>query len=317
MSLPRYEPMLATRWPAAFSDPRWSFEVKWDGVRVLAFWDGNDLRLRSRRGRDVTASYPEIATMSFPRPAVLDGEVIAFDEGGRPSFERLQSRINLTGRRRVTDAARAAPVTVVLFDVLFEGEEMVGEPFEARVARLDALSLPEGILRSDRVEGEGEALFEAAREKGLEGIVAKRLGSPYRPGVRSGDWRKVAALQRARAVVGGFLPGEGGRARTLGSLLLGLFRDGELVWIGSVGTGFDDESLAHIRAALDQLRTQICPFVPDPDLPSAAVWVLPSLVAHVEFKQWTRAGRLRAPSFKGFAAEPPEEVTWESEGPLG
>lgn len=316
MKLPRFEPMLATRWPKPFSDPQWWFEVKWDGVRVLAFWDGSDLELRSRRGLDVTVSYPELAVIRLPRPAVVDGEVVALDRNGHPSFELLQSRMNVTGERRVADAARSVSVTMVAFDLLFDDRDVTVEPLERRLERLDALDLPEGVIRSERVAADGEALFEAVKETGLEGVVAKRLGSPYRSGTRSNDWRKIPAVLHVKAVVGGFLPGEGGRAPTFSSLLLGLWHEERLRWIGSVGTGFDDASLRAIRATLDELTTEESPFHAIAELPSVATWVAPSLVADVEFKQWTKAGRLRAPSFKGFTLDPHEEITWETEGPL-
>ncbi|MFQ5968232.1 MAG: non-homologous end-joining DNA ligase [Acidimicrobiia bacterium] len=315
MKLPRYEPMLATRWPRPFTDPEWWFEVKWDGVRVLLFWDGSEVELRSRRGRDVTEVYPEVSLVRLARPAILDGEIVAFDPEGRPSFELLQSRMNLTGERRVADAARSVSVSMVAFDLLFDDEDLTRKPLETRLERLDSLDLPETLIRSDRVATDGEALFDAVKERRLEGMVGKRLGSAYRPGVRSSDWRKVAAVQRVKAVVGGFLPGEGGRTTTFSSLLLGLWVGDTLRWIGSVGTGFDNASLRAIRQTLDQLETATSPFLAPEELPPQATWVTPSLVADVEFKQWTKAGRLRAPSFKGFTLDPLEDVTWAAEGP--
>jgi len=315
VSLPRYEPMLATRWARSFDDDGWLFEVKWDGVRVVASVESGGVTLRSRRGIDVSRTYPELAGMRFEVETVLDGELVAFDDEGLPSFGRLQQRINLTGESRVVEASRANPVGYIVFDLLFHGVELIQSPLEDRLARLDALDLPPGVVRSEWVRGEGTALFAQVRSRGLEGVVAKRLGSLYRPGVRSPDWRKVPAVQRLRAVVGGFLPGEGGRARTFGSLLLGLYVGDRLRWIGAVGTGFDNRALAAVREALTDLETDHSPFQPDAEMPRMARWVVPSLVAEVEFKQWTKAGRLRAPSLKAFSLEPPEELTWEAEGP--
>jgi bifunctional non-homologous end joining protein LigD len=153
------------------------------------------------------------------------------------------------------------------------------------------------------------------QERGMEGLVAKRLGSRYRPGQRSADWRKVPSLVSTRAVVAGYTPGSGGRSATFGGLLLGLWDGDRLRFIGSVGTGFDDAALRAIRAALDELRTERSPFSLDASLPAEAVWVEPRLVAVVQFREWTEAGRLRAPVFKGFSDESVASITWEEEGP--
>ena len=314
MTVPRLEPMLATPWSAAFSDSGWMFEVKWDGVRALLTWDGS-VSLRSRSGRDITAVYPEMGGFSHSGPCVLDGEIVAFDEVGRPSFADLQRRMNLAGKIKVAEAVRAVPVTYVAFDLLYDGQDVTAWPIEQRLQRLASIELPAPLVRSEVVETDGEALFAAVVGEGLEGIVAKRHGSLYRPGVRSPDWRKVPHLRAVRAVVGGFTSGDGGRTGTFGSLLLGLWAGERLRWIGSVGTGFDDASLRAIRSALDEMTVDGCPFDSVAELPADSTWVAPHLVARVEFKEWTKAGRLRAPSFKGFVPDPEEEVTWEAEGP--
>jgi bifunctional non-homologous end joining protein LigD len=311
----RFEPMLASPWPAPFSDPGWLFEVKWDGVRVILNWTGNSLILQSRSGRDVTATYPEMSTLARPAACVLDGEMVAFDSTGRPSFSALQKRLGIAGGMKAIEAARLAPISYVVFDLLFDGEDVTRRPIEERLERLRALDLPGPVVASEVIEEHGEALFSAVVERELEGIVAKRHGSPYRPGVRSPDWRKIPHVRVVRAVVGGFTVGEGGRAGTFGSLALGLWEGTRLRWIGSVGTGFADSALLAIRSALDEMTVAESPFWPDPELSIGLTWVAPHLVARVEFKEWTEAGRLRAPSFKGFIAEEPEQVTWESEGP--
>lgn len=313
MNLPRFRPMLATPWRAPFSDPDWRFEVKWDGVRALLYADRGTVVLRSRRGREVTAGYPELKGFSPVRSCVLDGEIVAFDDEDRPSFEALQQRMNLTGAR-AADAARSMPVTYVVFDVLFDGRDLTNVPLEARGERLRAIDLPPSMVRSEVTETAGEALYRAVVSRGLEGVMAKRLGSLYRAGVRSPDWRKIPNVRVVRAVVGGFTPGERGRSGSFGALLLGLWDGPRLRWIGAVGTGFTDEALRTIRTGLDQMTADGSPFTADPGIPPAT-WVKPRLVARVEFKEWTRAGRLRAPSFKGFLADPVEEITWEAEGP--
>lgn len=305
--------MLAVPWEAPFSDPGWYFEPKWDGVRCVASWDGSRLSLRSRTGREMAPTYPELGPPT-PFGVVLDGEIVALDDSGHPSFQLLQSRLNLGGVT-TTEAAAAAPIAAFVFDVLeVDGLDCAGFPFAERRARLDDLDLAPPWHRSDGVVGDGEVFWEAIGELGLEGMVAKRLDSPYRPGTRSPDWRKIVRYRTVRALVGGFTRGEGGRAGTFGSLLLGLADGGRLRWIGSVGTGFDDRSLRLIREALDAMTVDASPFGEEPELP-AATFVAPSLVAHVRFKEWTHEGRLRHPSFSGFGPEEPESVTWENEGP--
>ena len=306
--------MAATRWPTVFDDPAWRWDLKWDGVRVLLFCDGATVRLRSRTGRDVTGTYPELVQMASPRPLVLDGEVVALDEAGLPSFGRLQGRMNLASPHLVAAAVTDIPISYVVFDVLYDGAEVIAEPWERRRERLDAVSLPEPMIRSD-VYAESGPLWSFVQERGMEGLVAKRLGSRYAPGRRSPDWRKVPAVASMRAVVGGWTPGSGGRAATFGGLLLGLWKGGRLRFVGSVGSGFDDAALRAIRAVLDEQATERSIFLPDRGLPAGATWVEPRLVAVVQFRQWTQARRLRAPVFKGFSDDPVTAITWEAEGP--
>jgi bifunctional non-homologous end joining protein LigD len=307
--------MLAVPWPRPFSDDAWSFELKWDGVRALLGWDGRRTRLESRRGTDVTDRYPELAGFAADRPLVLDGEVVALDERNRPSFELLQSRINLAAPSRIADAAARAPISYIVFDALYDGEDVTAAPIEERRSRLGSVALPEPIVAGVVVPGDSAALWQFVVDRDLEGIVAKRVGSPYRPGARSPDWRKIAHYRRVRAVVGGFTPGQGGRQGTFGALQLGLWDGPLLRWIGGVGSGFDERSLAAIRAALDEMRVERCPFARHPELPKDTVWVQPRLIALVQFKEWTAGGRLRGPSFKGFTADPPEVADWTVEGP--
>lgn len=304
--------MLATPWRVPFSDPNWMFEVKWDGVRVVLGWDGSSVTARSRRGNDLLASFPELAAFRWQGPLLLDGEIVALDPAGVPSFELLQQRMHVTGRR-AHDLARSIPISVVAFDVLYDGIPLLDRPLEDRTGRL-ALIEPGLVVASESTAGDGVELFEAVKAAGMEGIVAKRLGSRYRPGVRSADWRKIPALHRLRAVIGGYLPGEGGRRGSFGSLLVGLFDGTALRFVGRVGTGFDDRALGAIRSALDELASDVSPFAASDEV-GAARWVRPGLVARVSFKNWTAAGRLRAPVFEGLEVVDPEEVTWDSEGP--
>ncbi|MEE9299220.1 MAG: non-homologous end-joining DNA ligase [Acidimicrobiia bacterium] len=304
--------MLATSWPAPFSDDDWFFEPKWDGVRVILTHDGVRVSLRSRRGNDMTGRYSELIGVELEGPVVLDGEIVVLDEAGAPSFERLQQR---SGRFSPAVAA-AHPVSLVVFDVLHRGgRALVGEPLEARLQELAALDLVDPLARTDPVEAAGLELWQAVIERDLEGMVAKRRGSLYRPGVRSEDWRKIPNVLTARLVVGGFTPGEGGRGATFGALLVGLWDGDRLRWAGSVGTGFAGADLTAIRGALDQQLRADSPFHPDEGMPREAVWVEPSLVAAVGYRNWTSAGRLRHPRFRGFTDDPPDEITWEVEGP--
>ncbi|MGH8928058.1 MAG: hypothetical protein ACRDWH_06885, partial [Acidimicrobiia bacterium] len=276
----------------------WWFEVKWDGYRTIAYGGPDRTALRSRRGNDVGSRFPEVAAMRFERPVVLDGEIVAFGDDGAPSFFLLGQR----------------PAHIVVFDVLYLDSDRCRSAIEQRRQILEGLVLPKPAVLSQVVPGDGEALFEAVGDRGLEGIVAKRAGSLYHPGRRSPEWRKIAHKHRTRAVVGGFLAGEGARATTFGSLLLGLWADG-LRFVGSVGSGFTERALREIQSLLDPLRRSVSPFVNPVDVPGHKVFVDPVLVAEIEYRQWTPYDRFRAPVFKGLADVPSESVTWSAELP--
>ncbi len=315
--VPVYSPMLATPWPEPFVDRDWVFEVKWDGVRTIVTWDGRAVSLRSRAGNDATARYPELGGLRAAHPLVLDGEIVALDSSGRPSFERLQQRMNLSGIQRIGEAVEGVPVSCIVFDVLFDGAEIIAKPWEERRERLERLILPAPFVLSATAREDPEGMWSLVVDRGLEGIVGKHRASSYRPGARSTEWRKISRFRQLRAVVGGYLPGDGGRAGTFGSLLLGLWVPEGLRWVGAVGSGFDDVSLRAIREALDQMTIDRSPFIPDAAMPRGAIWVAPFLVAVVQYKEFTSVGRLRAPSFKGFSDDDPAGITWSIEGPTG
>ncbi len=302
--------MLATAWPAPFDDDEWVFELKWDGVRCVMMAEGGRVHLASRAGNDMTGRYPELATLDIPDGVVLDGEIVALDGAGHPSFELLQGRMNANPA-----ASPTIPVTYVVFDLLRQGEPMLSLPLEERAQRLAELDLPGPVVVGDRYPAESGPIWAFVQEHDLEGVVAKRLGSRYVPDTRSPDWRKIGNFKQLRAVVGGFTPAAGGRSGTFGSLLLGLADGDRLRWIGAVGSGFNESSLRAIRGALDEMEVQETPFHPDPDIPKGSTWVEPHLVAMVRYKQWTAAGRVRAPSFKGFTDDAVAAVTWDEEGP--
>lgn len=313
MPPPHYEPMLATRWSAPFDDERWWFEVKWDGVRAIVEIDENETSLRSRRGRRMDASYPEFGRFRSDRPTVIDGEIVALDDRGVPSFSLLQQRMNASGARAAS-LVEHVPLTLMVFDLLHHGEPLVDRPIEERWDRL-AEAAPAGVVVSPPTKEHGTAVWTAIVASGLEGMVAKKAGSPYRPGSRTDEWRKIVHRTSGRFVVGGYLPGDGNRTTSFASLLLGLWQGEELRYVGAVGSGFDFRSLRHIREALDQMGRTTSPFAPDRSVPKGARWVHPSLVAVVEYREWTHDRHLRAPTFKGFSGDPVESVTYESEGP--
>jgi bifunctional non-homologous end joining protein LigD len=310
-------PMLARLGTLPRDEEGWAFEVKWDGVRAAAFCDAGHLQLTGRRGSDFTPRYPELRDMAIAlgaRRAVLDGEVVAFDGEGRPSFERLQSRMHLASESQVRRRVRDLPVTYVAFDVLWlEGRSTLGLPYRDRRRLLDGLELqgPRWRTPAYREEGDGAALLAASAEQKLEGIVAKRLDSQYEPGRRSGAWLKIKNRPAQDVVVGGWLPGEGGRSTTLGALAVGVYDDGELRYAGRVGSGFTQSTLASTMKALEPIRADRSPFS-GRQPPKGTVFVEPALVAHVELAEWTRAGTLRAPVFRGLRDDvDPQDVVRE------
>ena len=310
--LPLYEPMLATRWQTPFDDPGWWFEVKWDGYRTVIANDSGRNRARSRRGIDLLEPFPELGALNLPEGVVLDGEIVAFDQDGRPSFNLIQRRTGFGG----SGTGDRTPVNLVVFDVLHaEGRDLTGQGYEERRSVLEGLGLGPPLIVPDPTRGDGMALFEAVEAQGIEGVVAKRSGSKYTPGRRSSDWRKISVRRRMRAVVGGYVEGEGGRARTFGSLLLGLWNEERLEFVGAVGSGFDEQTLRAIKQTLIELETEESPFTPPVRYPGRLHWVRPAIVVNVEFKEWTVDSNLRAPVYKGVEVADVSEITFESEGP--
>ncbi len=294
----------------------WAFEVKWDGVRALAHAGGGELRIESRSGEDVTARYPELAGLSEAlggRSAALDGEIVAFDDGGRPSFQALQRRMGLSSPQTIRTRVGETPVTYMAFDLLaLDGEPTVELSYEERRNLLRNLELagPHWQTPSHHL-GDGVQLLEAARRQGLEGVVAKRRASRYRPGRRSSDWVKTRIRRRQDFVIGGWMRGEGGRSGRVGSLLVGYWdvataeaeRRGaaqQLVYAGGVGSGFTEQTIDHLTALLEPLGMKTSPFELGigPKRPNPA-FVEPDQVCAVEFTEWTREETLRQPAFKG------------------
>lgn len=305
--------MLAGRRAKPFDDESWWFEVKWDGYRAVVGAEGGVVRARSRRGLDLLGPFPELRTVEIPDGVIVDGEIVAFDPDGVPSFSLLQRRTGFGG----TGTGAKVGVNLVVFDVLFHGSSVVDLAYEERRGLLERLELAPPIIVPEPMQGRGTSLYAAVEERGMEGIVAKKAGSRYLPGRRSDDWLKISVRHTLRAVVGGYLPGDGGRASTFGSLLMGLYEPHGLRWIGAVGSGFNEMSLRAFNDALRQIERDESPFI-DPVVvpgPARPVWVEPAIVIEVEYKEWTHDDRLRAPVFKGIDLADPESVTWAAEGP--
>lgn len=307
--LPEFvEPELATLVDRPPAGGGWLHEIKLDGYRLLARVDGPEIRLFTRRGLDWTSKFPAIAAALKRlgvKIAMLDGEVVVYTGEGATSFSALQNAIKAGGR-----------MTFVAFDLLaLDGEDLRERPLAERKKRLKALLAkhPAAIQFSDHVAGDGKRFFDLACRHRLEGVVSKRADSPYRSG-RGGDWQKSKCTQRQEFVLGGFTEGQGSRVG-FGALLLGTFRDGNLVYAGKVGTGFDAATLASLRKKFESIEVSREPFTPPVPRGDAkgARWVEPKLVGEVEFTEWTPDGFLRHPSFRGLREDKPaREVVREA-----
>jgi bifunctional non-homologous end joining protein LigD len=326
--LPRgLRPMLATAGPLPAGEPGWAFEMKWDGLRALCYVTGDGIRLVSRTGRDITGAYPELAGLAGAvrtagaQRAVLDGEIVALTgASGRPSFEVLQQRMNISATDDLAILAARVPVTYLAFDLLsLNGHALLDLPWDQRRGLLDELRLQGRAWQAPPAFTTETArdVQAASLEQGLEGVVAKRQSGRYEPGRRSSSWVKVKNVRRQEAVVGGWQPGERGRSGQIGSLLIGVYdeRGTGLAYAGHVGTGFTRPTLDLLARRLAPLRRATSPFAAQvpPEHARYAVWAEPVLVVEVAFTEWTTAGRLRAPSYKGLRDDKePREVIREA-----
>jgi bifunctional non-homologous end joining protein LigD len=298
----------------------WAFEIKWDGMRILTIIRPDHLTLLSSNGIDATSRYPELNALADAlrgHTVVLDGEVVAFDDAGRPSFGRLQHRMHVANAVEVRRRAEAVAINYVVFDLLhLDGHDVTPLQYSERRRLLADLVPDDGCwtVPRERPAGEGHSLLEAARQQGLEGVMAKRVDSPYLPGKRSPAWRKAKARLRQEFVIGGWQPGEGNREGYLGSVLVGVYEGAVLHYCGKVGTGFNSRELDRVGKLLAARAIDASPFDPVPPriVARTARWVRPELVAEVEFGEWTEEGILRHPSYLGLRDDkPPTDVVRE------
>ena len=310
---PPFRPMLAAPAEQPFDDPGHLFEPKLDGFRALAFCDRGAVALYSRTGRDVTGGYPDVVSAlgAIHGDAVLDGELVVLDEDGIPRFQLMQQRNFAV--RPPGPALERFPVRFMAFDLCWrDGSDLRELTLGERRAALLALDT---VATVPAVVGDGWALYDEACRVGFEGVVAKRLDSPYRPGLRSRAWRKVKAAHHDRVVVVGFTPGTGGRGDTFGALVMAQWAETGLVHVGELGTGFDDKTLRALHAALSEIVVRSCPLAEPVRIPGGVTWVEPGVVVDVEHRGWTRDRRLRAPSFKGVeVGVDPQSVVFRGQG---
>ena len=286
--------------------PGWAYEFKWDGVRAIIDLHDGDLRVLSRNDRDVAASYPELAALLerfAGRPVVLDGEIVALDPAGRPSFSLLQQRMHV--RAPTATLLSRVPVQLYVFDLLYlDAASLLDEAYTQRRRRLDALGLDDEVVKTPPywADDAGADLMQAAEQQGLEGVVAKRLTSRYEPGVRSRSWIKTPRNTTTEVVICGWKPGEGRRAGMIGSLVLGQYNPaGQLTFVGGVGTGFTQQMLAALAHRLRALHRATSPFdvAPPREHVRDVHWVQPRLVADIAYRTRTPDNRLRHPSYRG------------------
>ena len=302
-------PMLATLVDAPFDDDNWLYEVKWDGYRAIAYLDGKSVRLVSRNQNDLTSAYPELHSIDGSikaRTAVLDGEIVALDDEGRPSFSLMQQRTGVgEGGRRIRRTRDDIPIAYFVFDLLYlDGYNLMRAELEQRKALLKSILSPSDALRySDHYIGQGTNLFRAAAERHLEGIVAKRRQSQYLQ-KRSSDWLKIKIVKRQECVIGGYTEPRGAREH-FGSIVLGLYDDhGRLIPVGQAGSGFTQQTHEDMWKRLEKLKTSTNPFTGKIESDRRVYFVKPELVAEIKFTEWTHEGesgavKMRAPVYEG------------------
>jgi len=296
-------PMLA-KTGKPFDSKDYFFEPKWDGLRAIIFFQKGRIELQNRNLRDATRSYPELQKISDrirAKTAILDGEVVVLREDGVPDFGRLQARFGVDDQKRVDVLGKTTPVTYVAFDLLhFDGQDIITRPVMERKKRLKSI-VKEGayLLYGDHIEAKGIRFFKEATSRGFEGVIAKEIQSQYVPGLRTDYWVKIKQITTADCVVIGWSEGEGARASTFGSLILGAYNDdGQLKHVGNVGGGFSNAALYDLKGKLSRIKKKTATVEGSVDSPTPVTWVKPRLVVEVAYMALTHEGRLRFPRFK-------------------
>jgi bifunctional non-homologous end joining protein LigD len=305
----RLSPMLAYS-SQPFDSPEFVFEPKFDGTRCIAFL-GEGIRLQNRRLVNITKRYPELSTLRGrvrAREAILDGEIVVLREG-KPDFRSIQMREHAE-EHKADMLSKIYPATYACFDLLYlDGQPLVDLPLRERKTRLrEILEEGEEVMYVRHYEEKGKWLFERFRELGWEGIMGKRVESKYQIGRRSRDWLKIKALKTQDCVILGYTPGEGWREDTFGALAIGAYREGKLIFLGKVGTGFDEETLRELKRTLDGMRAEK-PVEEEPPYP--VIWVRPELVCEVRYVEITPDLKLRAPAFLRLKDKDPRECELE------
>lgn len=311
------KPMLATLVDKPFSDPDWLFETKWDGVRAVCFIKSGKARFVSRNQIEMTAQYPELANITDSlraSTAILDGEIVALDENGVSRFQLLQRRLGRKNAGEIERLAAHTRIAYYVFDLLhLDGLDLTVCRLVDRKATLEKiLKSSKNVRYSDHIIGEGEKLYAAIAKVPLEGVIAKRLLSPYVQ-KRSSDWLKIKTVQESEVVVGGYTEPRNSR-EYFGALVVGLYSHGNLHYVAHVGGGFNQKTLEHVYRLIQPLKTKECPFVDPPKTNEPVQWLKPKLVAQVKFSEWTADRRMRHPIFLGLREDKkPEQCTFETE----
>lgn len=322
----KIKPMLATAVDKPFNNKDWVFEVKWDGVRAIAFERNDVARLQSRNGYDITAKYPEVVealqkSLMGISSAVLDGEIVVLDKNGHPDFQGHQRRMHVQNTREIEKLAQEIPATYYLFDILYHNGKNVEKSsyLERRQLLTQIIRINENIRISDYIEERGIQMLQHTKELNLEGIIAKQKTSSYKEGTRSQDWLKIKNIKTQDCVVVGYTEGLGRRKNAFGSLLLAVYNPTKknFTFVGHSGSGFDDESIDLIYSKLQKIKTDTMPIENLPYKNRNTLWVKPVFVAEIKFTGWTKDGIMRAPIFLRFRDDKsPEECLLEADLPL-
>jgi bifunctional non-homologous end joining protein LigD len=303
----KVQPMLALPGALPASDEGWAYEFKWDGVRAIVYVEGGRVRALTRNDKDLTVTFPELRQIGEflgSRSAILDGELVALDDEGRPNFGQLAHRLHLTSKSVIARLAKETPVSLLVFDLLYlEGRSLLAQTYDRRRKALESLKLAgDTFAVPPSVRGKrGADVLAVAKERGLEGVVVKRRDSTYQPGRRNGDWVKVKNFRTQEVVIGGWTEGKGERSGSLGALLLGIPAEGGLQYAGKVGTGFSETARRETLGDLEPLAQKGSPFTEALTRAETALahFVRPEIVGEVQFAEWTVDGRLRHPSWRG------------------